>query len=108
MSRRPLNRHELRAAHEAAEALGITTPEPSRPRTPREPNRPRPEPTQRMRVVWAVCDLGGRTVATFDFPKKAEAEAHAAALKAKTKDAHFVRQVKEPIDHPHPGRGPLD
>ena len=106
MSRRPLNRHELRAAHEMAESLGLNK-KPA-PRTPREPSRPRPELVQRMRVVWAVCDIGGRTVATFDFPKKADAEAHAVALKAKTKDAHFVRQLKEPIDHPHPDRGPLD
>jgi len=58
--------------------------------------KPPPAPPQaRMRVVWAVCDIGGRTVATFDYPKKADAEAHAAALKARGKGAHFVRSVKE-------------
>ena len=51
-----------------------------------------------MRVVWAVCDLGGRTVATFEYPRKEEAEACAAALKAKGKGNHFVRSVKEPMD----------
>ena len=51
-----------------------------------------------MRVVWAVCDIGGRTVATFDYPRKADAEALAAALKAKGKGSHFVRSVKEPMD----------
>jgi hypothetical protein len=50
-----------------------------------------------MRVVWAVCDIGGRTVATFDYPCKADAEAHAAELKAKGKGAHFVRSLKEPM-----------
>ena len=49
----------------------------------------------RMRVVWAVCDVGGRTVATFDYTAKAEAEAQAAALKARGKGTHFVRSVKE-------------
>ncbi len=47
----------------------------------------------RMRVVWAVCDVGGRTVATFDYTAKAEAQA--AALKARGKGMHFVRSVKE-------------
>ena len=56
-----------------------------------------------------VCDLGGRTVATFDYPRKADAEAFAADLKAKGKGAHFVRSLKEPMDSGHPrNRGALD
>lgn len=99
MSRRPLNRRELRAAAEAAEARGIPQgPEPSRPRPRSESSgRPKPSPTARMKVVWAVCDVGGRTVATFDYADKASAEARAAELKAKGKGMHFVRSVKEPI-----------
>ncbi len=99
MGRRPLNRRDLRAAAEAAEARGIPAgPEPSRPRTRSEPSgRPKPSPTARMRVVWAVCDVGGRTVATFDYADKPAAEARAAELKAKGKGMHFVRSVKEPI-----------
>ena len=50
-----------------------------------------------MRVVWAVCDVGGRTVATFDYPSKAEAEALVARLKAQGKGTHFVRSIKEPM-----------
>jgi hypothetical protein len=50
-----------------------------------------------MRVVWAVCDVGGRTVATFDYPSKADAEALVARLKAQGKGMHFVRSVKEPM-----------
>ena len=50
-----------------------------------------------MRVVWAVCDVGGRTVATFDYPCKADAEALVAKLKSQGKGTHFVRSVKEPI-----------
>jgi hypothetical protein len=50
-----------------------------------------------MRLVWAVCDMGGRTVATFEYARKAEAEAHIAELKARGKGAHFLRSVKEPI-----------
>ncbi len=100
MARRPLNRRELRAAAEAAEAMGIKDPETasrsSRPRSESE-RRPKPAPTARMRVVWAVCDVGGRTVATFDYPDKADAEALVAKLKAQGKGPHFLRSVKEPM-----------
>ena len=50
-----------------------------------------------MRMVWAVCDMGGRTVATFEYSQKSDAEAHIALLKAKGKGSHFLRSVKEPI-----------
>jgi hypothetical protein len=107
MGRRPLNRMELRAAAEAAEALGINTPPARKPRSEPAERRPKPVPAARMRVVWAVCDLGGRTVATFEYPRKEDAEACAAALKAKGKGNHFVRSVKEPMDS-SPPRGALD
>jgi hypothetical protein len=100
MARRTLNRRELRAEAEAAEAMGITN-EP-RPRASSKPRaepalRPKPATGPRMRVVWAVCDVGGRTVKTFDYTCKAEAEAFMAQLKAKGKGTHFVRSLKEPI-----------
>ncbi len=100
MARRTLNRHELRAEVEAAEARGIPiNPEP-RPasRTKSEPTkRPKPAAGPRTRIVWAVCDIGGRTVATFDYVAKADAEALIAQLKSKGKGAHFLRSLKEPI-----------
>jgi hypothetical protein len=97
MGRRPLNRMELRAAHEAAEAMGLNTTPQKTPRSEPTERRPKPSPTIRMRVVWAVCDLGGRTVATFDYADKAQAEARVAELKAKGKGAHFLRSIKEPM-----------
>jgi hypothetical protein len=92
MARRTLNLRELRAAAEAAEALGLNTPTERKPKA--EPKE-RPEPAARMRVVWAVCDIGGRTIQTFDYSDKAAAEARAAELKSKGKGMHFVRSVKE-------------
>ncbi len=96
MARRTLNLRELRAAHEAAEALGLNnTPTERKPKAEPREKRPKPEPQARMRVVWAVCDIGGRTVQTFDYADKPAAEARAAELKAKGKGMHFVRSVKE-------------
>jgi hypothetical protein len=99
MGRRPLNRLELRAAAEAAEAMGLNTPPEKKPKAKSEPTerRSRPAAAARMKVVWAVCDLGGRTIATFDYPDKAEAEVLAGHLKARGKGEHFVRSVKEPM-----------
>jgi hypothetical protein len=50
-----------------------------------------------MRIVWAVCDVGGRTVKTFDYTSKSEAETFMADLKARGKGIHFLRSLKEPI-----------
>jgi hypothetical protein len=100
MARRTLNRRELRAEAEAAEAMGLTNqPDPRRaPRAEREPaRRPKPVATPKMRVVWAVCDVGGRTVATFDYPSKADAEALVTRLKSQGKGMHFLRSIKEPL-----------
>jgi hypothetical protein len=41
--------------------------------------------------------MAGKTVATFDYSQKSEAEAHIAALKARGKGTHFLRSVKEPM-----------
>jgi hypothetical protein len=101
MARRILNRRELRAAAEAAEQMGIPDQTESKrsSQSKTEPSRrSKPAAGPRMRVVWAVCDVGGRTVAKFDYPAKAEAEALISKLKAQGKGAHFLRSLKEPID----------
>jgi hypothetical protein len=103
MARRTLNRRELRAAAEAAEAMGLNTNSDSSSRSASRKSadvpalRSKPVAGPRMRVVWAVCDMGGRTVATFEYAEKAQAEAHIAELKAKGKGAHFLRSAKEPM-----------
>lgn len=100
MARRTLNRRELRAEAEAAEAMGLSNrPDPRKAqRAPSTPAlRPKPITGPRMRIVWAVCDMGGRTVKTFEYNCKAEAEACMAGLKARGKGTHFVRSLKEPI-----------
>ncbi|WP_199756750.1 hypothetical protein [Tautonia sociabilis] len=105
MARRPprsRSLRDLRAEAEAAEARAreAASRAPVTPSSPRplEDSRRKPLSQPRMRVVWAVCDLGGRPVATFPYPQKAAAEAHAAQLKARGKGDFFVRSVKEPMD----------
>jgi hypothetical protein len=98
MARRMRNRFELRAEAEALERLGVEQPKERKPRAEPAERRPRPSEAPRMRVVWAVCDIGGRTIATFDYTDKPAAEARAAELKARGKGEHFVRQLKEPMN----------
>lgn len=91
---------DMRLEYEAAEARGLIREDESAPRRSRSDSterKPKPAGSPRMKVVWAVCDMGGRSVATFDYPQKAEAEALAAALKAKGKGNHFVRSEKVPL-----------
>ena len=101
MARRTLNRHELRAEAEAAEAQRFIKRAPvakkHRRLHPQPALRHKPAAGPRMRIVWAVCDVGGRTVKTFDYTCKAEAEAFMAELKAQGKGTHFLRSLKEPI-----------
>jgi hypothetical protein len=97
MARRTLNRYELRAAAEAAESRGLK-PSPKRPqKTGPAEHRLQQTVAVRLKVVWAVCDVGGRTVAKFDYPRKSEADTFAAQLQSQGKGKHFVRSIKEPM-----------
>ena len=64
-----------------------------------------PKASARMRIVWAVVSDTFKTVGTFEYSKKAEAEARAAELTAKGKGTHFVQRVKEPMPEDAPGLG---
>jgi hypothetical protein len=50
----------------------------------------------RMRVVWGVYNNSHQCVATYEYPRKAEAEQHAARLMADKRSTHFIQPVKEP------------
>ena len=62
------------------------------------PKRTRAVKVTRMRVVWDGFNNSHQMVASYDYPKKGEAEAHAAKLMADKKSTHFVQPVKEPME----------
>jgi cobalamin biosynthesis protein CobT len=63
-----------------------------------KPKRVRTPKVVRMKVVWGVFSNSNQRVASYDYPKKKEAEEHAAKLMADKKQTFFVQPVKEPIE----------
>ncbi|MGE3164491.1 MAG: hypothetical protein AB7O52_06280 [Planctomycetota bacterium] len=51
----------------------------------------------RQKLVWRVLDSKSKVMATFPYPRKAEADAKAAELTAKSGQEHRVRSVKVPL-----------
>jgi hypothetical protein len=69
-----------------------------KPKPKAKPKRTRVAKVIRMRVVWGVFNNSHQMVASYEYPKKDEADAHAAKLIADKKTTHFVQPVKEPIE----------
>jgi hypothetical protein len=70
---------------------------------PKPPPKPKAKPrtravkVTRMRVVWGVFDNSHRQVATYDYPQRQHAFAHAERLTTEKRSTHFVQPVKEAI-----------
>ncbi len=60
--------------------------------------RTRTAKVTRMKVVWGVFNNSNAKVATFDYPKRREADELAAKLTADKKNTHFVQPIKEPFE----------
>ncbi len=60
--------------------------------------RTRTAKVTRMRVVWGVFNNSNQCVASYPYPQKAEAEAHAVKLTADKRNTHFVQPVKEAME----------
>jgi hypothetical protein len=65
---------------------------------PKAKSRSRAAKIVRMKVVWGVFSNSNQRVAVYDYPKRKEADEHAARLTTDKKSTHFVQPVKEPIE----------
>jgi hypothetical protein len=63
-----------------------------------KPKRTRAPKHVRQKVVWVVFDNSNKRIATYDYPKKQEADDHAARLKEEKKMTYYVQPVKEPME----------
>ena len=109
MARKVVNRKELRAENEAAEAQqkaaeaagGETgkkakTPKEKKPPAKRKSRSKTPE-IVRMKLFWGVFNQSLKRVALFDFTQEKAARAKATELSGAGKSPHFVQKVKEAI-----------
>jgi hypothetical protein len=120
MAKRVLDRRALRAQGEAAERReteledkdsdttagddegdGKKKKKTAKPKV-KSPAKPRAKRSSkanvRMRVVWTVFNNSSQAVAKYDYPRKAEADAHAERLKKEKNITHFVMPVKEQME----------
>jgi hypothetical protein len=65
---------------------------------PKAKSRTRTPKITRMKVVWGVFNNSNQRVATFDYPKRKDADDLAAKLTSDKKATHFVQPVKEPME----------
>ncbi len=65
-----------------------------------KPKRTRTPKQVRMKVVWGVFNNSNQRVATFEYPKRKEAEEHAAKLSAAKNPPQpfFIQPIKEPME----------
>jgi hypothetical protein len=61
-------------------------------------SRSRSAKITRMKVVWGVYNNSNQCVATFDYPRRKDADELVAKLTAEKKNTHFIQPVKEPIE----------
>ena len=108
MARKVVNRKELRAEAEAAEALagaaaagvegGKKTKAKAEKKAPvKRKSRSKTSEPERRKLFWGVFNQSAKRVALFDFSQKKAAEAKATELTAGGKNQHFVMKVKEAI-----------
>jgi hypothetical protein len=67
-------------------------------KTTKAKTRSRSSRVTRMKVVWGVFNNSNQCVATFDYPRRRDAEDLMAKLTAEKKNTHFIQPVKEPIE----------
>ena len=106
MARKVVNRKELRAEHEAAEALeaagegkeGKKAKAAKEKKAPaKRKSRSKTAEPERRKLFWGVFNQSAKRVALFDFSQRKAAEAKAGELTASGKNQHFVMKVKEAI-----------
>ena len=106
MARKIVNRKELRAEAEAAEAQAKAAgaeggEEGGKKKAKKAPvkrkSRAKTPEVIRMKLFWGVFNQSLKRVALFDFTQEKAAKAKAADLSASGKSPHFVQKVKEAI-----------
>ncbi|MDX1961879.1 MAG: hypothetical protein SFX18_01920 [Pirellulales bacterium] len=100
MARRVVNRKELRAENDAAEALegeaGATKAKKAK-KAPAKKAKKVPKEV-RLKAFWGVFNQSMKRVALFEYAELKKAEKKAEELSTSAKTPHFVQKVKEVIE----------
>lgn len=111
MARKVVNRKELRAEAEAAEAQAkaageapaeakgkkAAKPKGEKKAPVKRKSRAKSQEPERLRLFWGVFNQSLKRVALFDHTQKKAADAKATELSSSGKSPHFVMKVKEAI-----------
>jgi hypothetical protein len=105
MARKVVNRKELRAEAEAAEALeakegaegGKKKAAKEKKAPAKRRSRAKSTEPERKKLFWGVFNQSAKRVALFDFSQRKAAEAKATELASSGKNPHFVMKVKEAV-----------
>ena len=100
MARKVVNRKELRAEAEAAEAAEKKGTKKKAAKKKKAASRSRSKSVAdvRMKLFWGVFNQSLKRVAVFDFDQKKAADKRAEELSKSGKSPHFVQRVKEVIE----------
>ena len=108
MARKTVNRKELRAQADAAEARGKTTKKAAKEKkekaakepkkaAAKKPSRKKVAKETRMKAYWGVFNPSMKRLVLFEYADKKAADKKAADLTASSRSQHFVQLVKEAI-----------
>ena len=105
MARKVLNRKELRAENDAAEAVegkaegkAKKKAKPVNGEKPKRKSRAKAAKEVRLKAFWGVFNQSMKRVALFEYSQKKQAEKKVAELNTAQKTPHFVQVVKEVIE----------
>jgi hypothetical protein len=101
MARRTVNRKDLRAENDAAEALekaeGSTTKKAKKAATPKKKAK-KVAKEVRLKAFWGVFNQSLKRVALYEYSERKQADKKASELTTSQKTPHFVQVVKEQIE----------
>ena len=101
MARKVLNRKDLRAEADAAEAIGATkktAKKTAKKKATKRKSRKKVAAEVRLKAFWGVFNQSLKRVAMFEYSERKDADKKAETLSTSGKAPHFVQLVKEVIE----------
>jgi len=98
MAKKILNRKELRAQNEEAEASGSDEKKPAKKAPAKRKSRAKIPKEVRLKAFWAVYNQSMKPIMKFEYNERKYADKKAAELSASGKSPHFVQLLKEVIE----------